>query len=66
MTYTRRPGPPPAPKPYAFVELPESRRIERRAPIGHEAQRGGLLTGRIELELEALSPGGYRAESAGS
>jgi CRISPR/Cas system CSM-associated protein Csm3 (group 7 of RAMP superfamily) len=55
MTYQRHPGPPPAPKPYDFLALPEGR-IERRAPIGHDAIRANLLTGRIELELEALSP----------
>jgi CRISPR/Cas system CSM-associated protein Csm3 (group 7 of RAMP superfamily) len=56
MTYTRRPGPPPAPKPYEFVAPPADRQPERRAPIGHDAIRPNLLTGRIELAIEALSP----------
>lgn len=56
MTYSRRPGPPPAPKPYEFVALPDDQRPERKRPIGHDSVRADLLTGRIELELEALSP----------
>src|SRR5690349_20617152 len=56
MTYSRRPGPPPAPKPYALVDLPPDAPIDRQRPIGHAELRKDRLTGRIDLELEALSP----------
>lgn len=56
MTYRDNPRGAPAPKPYDFVELPLEQRPERKRPIGHDLLHDKLLTGRIALEIEALSP----------
>jgi CRISPR/Cas system CSM-associated protein Csm3 (group 7 of RAMP superfamily) len=56
MTYSRRLDVPPAPKPYAFVDLAPDAQVDRQRPLGHDALRSDRLTGRIDLELEALSP----------
>jgi CRISPR/Cas system CSM-associated protein Csm3 (group 7 of RAMP superfamily) len=47
---------PPAPKPYTLVDFPSDTHIERQMPIGHDTFRKDLLSGWIDLELEALSP----------
>lgn len=56
MAFDRDRQPPPAPKPYTLVDFPADTRIERQMPIGHDAFRENLLSGWIELELEALTP----------
>lgn len=56
MTYRDNPRGEPAPKPYEFVELPLDQQPERKRPIGHDLVHADRLTGRIALEIEALSP----------
>lgn len=57
MTFRgNRRGQPPAPKPYTLIDLPTGVQVERRMPAGHDALRGDALSGRIELQIEALSP----------
>jgi CRISPR/Cas system CSM-associated protein Csm3 (group 7 of RAMP superfamily) len=45
-----------APKPYELVGLAHDARIERQAPVGHDAYRPDLLSGEIRLEVTALTP----------
>ena len=47
---------PPAPKPYELIDLPDGGQIDRRMPVGHDMFQRDALAGRIELELEVLSP----------
>ncbi len=56
MTYRDNLRGAPEPKPYDFVELPLGQRPERKPPIGHDMLHDKLLTGRLALEIEALSP----------
>lgn len=56
MTYRDNLRGAPAPKPYDFVELPLDQQPERKRPIGHDLLHADRLTGRIALEIEALSP----------
>ena len=44
----------PAPKPFAFVPLPNS--VDRKRPIGHERYHEKHITGQIHGTIEALSP----------
>lgn len=56
MAFDRDRQLPPAPKPYTLIDFPSDARVERQMPIGHDAFRENLLSGWIELELEALTP----------
>ncbi|GIV96496.1 MAG: hypothetical protein KatS3mg057_1153 [Herpetosiphonaceae bacterium] len=47
---------PPAPKPYTLIDLPSDTQPERRKPAAHDTFTDGLLTGRLHIEIEALSP----------
>jgi CRISPR-associated protein Csm3 len=48
-------GNPPAPKPYAFVPVPEGD-ARRERPPGHDRYRGNLLTGTLQGVILARSP----------
>jgi CRISPR/Cas system CSM-associated protein Csm3 (group 7 of RAMP superfamily) len=56
MAFDRDSQQPPAPKPYSLLDFPADTRIERQMPVGHASLREDLLSGWIELELEALTP----------
>ena len=44
----------PAPKPFAFMPLPN--RVDRKHPVGHDKYDGECTTGQIQGTIEALSP----------
>jgi hypothetical protein len=49
-------GPPPAPKPFGFVEISPLRENDRRRPAGHDRYQDGRLSGRIEATLIVATP----------
>src|SRR5262245_608341 len=60
MTYgrdrgDRGPQPPPLPKPYEFVPLPDGR-IPTEPPAGHHRYGSGRLTGTLAARIVARSP----------
>jgi len=52
----RRGGPPPAPKPYGFVEIAPLGRDDRERPAGHDRYLDGHLSGVIEATLIVATP----------
>jgi CRISPR/Cas system CSM-associated protein Csm3 (group 7 of RAMP superfamily) len=49
-------GPPPAPKPYGFVEIEPLERGDRQHPAGHERYQPGTVSGRLEATLIVATP----------
>lgn len=52
----RRGGPPPAPKPFGFVEISPLERGDREHPAGHDRYLDGHFSGAIEATLIVATP----------